>query len=77
MVWRQYSNSGEVRAISSCAASSVTGVSDTGATFPKGEGTGERLLAFLHLFAKAFPASGKVSLAVRPMTDEPPKGEGG
>ncbi|MBO5219883.1 MAG: hypothetical protein J6C52_10660, partial [Clostridia bacterium] len=56
-----------------CAASSVTGVSDTGATFPKGEGTGERLLAFLHLFAKAFPASGKVSLAVRPMTDEAAK----
>jgi len=29
---------GEIRANRSLAASSVTGVSDTGATFPKGEG---------------------------------------
>jgi len=34
---------GIIRAHRSCAASSVTGVYDTGDTFPKGEGTGDGL----------------------------------
>jgi len=55
---------GEIRARRSCAASSVTGVSDTGATFPKGEGTGEKVRHYLTNYARAFPETGKVSAAI-------------
>ena len=43
------------------AASSVTGVYDTGDTFPKGEGTGEKVRHYLTNYARAFPETGKVS----------------
>ena len=55
----QYVEKGEIRARRSCAASSVTGVSDTGATFPKGEGTGEKVRHYLTNYARAFPETGR------------------
>ena len=54
---------GIVCAFCSFAASSVTGVSDTGATFPKGEGTGVEVRHYLTNYARAFPEMGKVSAA--------------
>jgi len=44
---RQAVEKGEIRAFCSFAASSVTACSAGGATFPKGEGTGDILSGFI------------------------------
>ena len=50
---------GEIRARRSCAASSGTACSAGGATFPKGEGTGEKVRYYLTNYARAFPETGR------------------
>ena len=55
---------GEICAYCSVAASSVTACFAGGDTFPKGEGTGEKMRHYLTNYARAFPETGKVSAAI-------------
>ena len=55
---------GEASAFCTFAASSVPACAAGGATFPKGEGTGEKVRHYLTNYARAFPETGKVSAAI-------------